>query len=220
MAKAHGFEFVECLTGFKWIGNVSLTRRSEGQQVIFGFEEAIGFCVGDVVMDKDGVAAASVFAEMTGALARDDKTLTQQLTHLYETYGYFVTNNHYLIVDDPRKNDLIFARIRNNGEYLLKMGRFTVTAVRDLTGEGVDTEAPDRKPTLPTSSSHMITFKFSNGAVATLRTSGTEPKLKYYTEMSGPDPEDTRRELAELVETMIEEFLQPSVHGLVRPVAE
>lgn len=29
----------------------------------------------------------------------------------------------------------------------------------------------------------MITFSFENGAVITLRTSGTEPKIKYYAEM-------------------------------------
>lgn len=37
---------------------------------------------------------------------------------------------------------------------------------------------------LPVSkSSQMITFTFQNGCVATLRTSGTEPKIKYYAEM-------------------------------------
>lgn len=30
----------------------------------------------------------------------------------------------------------------------------------------------------------MITFYFENGCVATLRTSGTEPKIKYYTELA------------------------------------
>ena len=33
----------------------------------------------------------------------------------------------------------------------------------------------------------MVTFTFENGCVATLRTSGTEPKIKYYTEHK-PDP--------------------------------
>lgn len=38
---------------------------------------------------------------------------------------------------------------------------------------------------LPVSkSSQMITFYFENGCVATLRTSGTEPKIKYYTELA------------------------------------
>ena len=42
--------------------------------------------------------------------------------------------------------------------------------------------------TLPVSpSSQMITFTFENGCVVTLRTSGTEPKIKYYTEHK-PDP--------------------------------
>lgn len=31
-------------------------------------------------------------------------------------------------------------------------------------------------------SSQMITFMLQNGIVATLRSSGTEPKIKYYTE--------------------------------------
>ena len=34
----------------------------------------------------------------------------------------------------------------------------------------------------------MITFTFEDGCVATLRTSGTEPKIKYYTEVK-PDPQ-------------------------------
>lgn len=32
----------------------------------------------------------------------------------------------------------------------------------------------------------MITFTFSNGGVATVRTSGTEPKIKYYIELCAP----------------------------------
>lgn len=36
----------------------------------------------------------------------------------------------------------------------------------------------------------MITFSFENGAVITLRTSGTEPKVKYYAEMCA-SPQET-----------------------------
>lgn len=61
--------------------------------------------------------------------------------------------------------------------------KYKVTAVRDLT-TGYDSEEPDLKAKLPVSkSSHMITFKFDNGLVLTLRTSGTEPKIKYYSEL-------------------------------------
>ena len=49
----------------------------------------------------------------------------------------------------------------------------------------------------------MITFEFDNGCVVTLRVSGTEPKVKYYAEMSGSDPEAVRMELQDLVENGI-----------------
>lgn len=60
--------------------------------------------------------------------------------------------------------------------------------MRDLT-TGYDNNQPDNKAVLPVSpDSQMITFNFSNGLVCTLRTSGTEPKIKYYTELCA-DPE-------------------------------
>lgn len=62
-------------------------------------------------------------------------------------------------------------------------GKYPIASVRDLT-TGVDTAQPDGCTQLPSSKSgQMITFSFENGAVITLRTSGTEPKIKYYAEM-------------------------------------
>jgi len=57
MAQVEGFRFVQCLTGFKYIGNACLKLVEEGYEVPFGYEEAIGFMFGDEVRDKDGVAA-------------------------------------------------------------------------------------------------------------------------------------------------------------------
>lgn len=68
-------------------------------------------------------------------------------------------------------------------------GKYKVKFVCDLT-TGYDSSQPDQKAILPVSrSSQMITFTFTNGLVATLRTSGTEPKIKYYTELCAPPTE-------------------------------
>jgi len=54
-----------------------------------------------------------------------------------------------------------------------------VVAVRDLTTGYDSGNPPSMRATLPLSrESQMITFTLANGAVASVRTSGTEPKLK------------------------------------------
>lgn len=69
-------------------------------------------------------------------------------------------------------------------------GKYIITSVRDLT-TGRDTSQIDGLAVFPVSKgSQMITFSFSNGVVLTLRTSGTEPKIKYYAEMCAK-PEET-----------------------------
>ena len=65
----------------------------------------------------------------------------------------------------------------------------------------------------------MITFTFKNGLVVTLRTSGTEPKIKYYSELCAPPEEQDvkvlKNTLDEMVLAIVVEFLQPEVNGLV-----
>lgn len=117
--------------------------------------------------------------------------------------------------------------------------KYAVKGVRDLT-TGFDSREPDLKARLPSSSSsQMITFYFENGLDATIRTSGTEPKIKYYTELraspenryfsltqtSSPsyflilflidsDRAQVEATLNEMVQALVDEFLQPSVHHL------
>ena len=276
------------------------TLRGEGKTVLFAYEPEIGFCVGDVreggcgahattcsrpalrgcgalvdvppqvVKDKDGISAAAVFAEMAQHVAQQGKTLQEHFWDLKDTYGHFVNKNSYLICHEQATLDKIFGRLRNDGHYWLRLGRFRVTGVRDLT-VGIDTATEDGVPHLPVSaSSHYLTYTFDNGyaaharacggscghvrhltcgvwicsAVLTFRTSGTEPKLKYYSELHGFDPEATkyvaavcarnataaavcdaalpcgRAELLELVELAVEHMLQPEVNGLAFPKEE
>ena len=216
MCEAQGIRFEEVLTGFKWIINKCIEAEGEGYNTLFSFEEAIGFCVGDLVRDKDGVTAGAVFYEMYAAKSAST-TLVALLDSLKTRYGYYMTRNKYFICHDPPTIKRIFAGIRNNGQYPQACGRFPIRYVRDLT-LGYDNEQQGNRPVLPVSSgSEMLTFTFENGAIITLRTSGTEPKIKYYCEFHAETKDAALRELNELVDCMVETFLQPDHYGLIRP---
>ncbi len=124
--------------------------------------------------DKDGVHAAVQFARMAAAVkAAGAPSLLSHLEGLYERYGYFVSNNGYVFVDAPAKTEAIFARLRNGGAYTLKMGDLHVVGVRDLTGEGWDSDAPGGRPLLPTSTgAHMITYRVRTFVSAPLSSRG------------------------------------------------
>lgn len=53
ISKKEGFNFIDTLTGFKWIGNKALDLQNAGYKVILCFEEAIGFLCSSEVILKD-----------------------------------------------------------------------------------------------------------------------------------------------------------------------
>ncbi|XP_034544804.1 phosphoglucomutase-2 [Notolabrus celidotus] len=222
IALKEGFHFEETLTGFKWMGNRARDLLDQSKAVLFAFEEAIGYMCSPSVLDKDGVSAAAISGEMISYLATKSTSLSQQLTSIYEEYGYHITKNSYFICHDQNVIRSLFERLRNykgqNESYPTDCGRFSISAVRDLT-TGYDSNQPDKKAVLPTSrSSQMITFNFSNGGVATLRTSGTEPKIKYYTELcaapGNSDVTQLKKELDDLVNAIVENFMEPEKNKL------
>lgn len=226
MGVIDGYNFEETLTGFKWMGNRAIELLKEGKQVLFAFEEAIGFMFSTAVLDKDGVSAATHLATMACYLKETQGiNLTQKLQEIYEKYGYHCTNCSYLFCDKAPVIKRIFERLRNfqDGKpntypQSILNDEFAIKNVRDLT-TGVDTAQADGKALLPVSSStQMITFTFENGLVITLRTSGTEPKIKYYAELCAkPEEKDyqaLRARLDRMVNAIVEEFLQPIVNDL------
>ncbi|XP_045494673.1 glucose 1,6-bisphosphate synthase [Colias croceus] len=221
--------FVETLTGFKWMGNATLLLKEKGRVPLFAFEEAIGYMCNSEVPDKDGVSAAVQVASLASHLYSQGTTLADHLQALYRDFGYHVSYNGYFLFDDPAVVQKIFNRIRKyqNGGYPKKVGQTDVVYINDFTaGVQIPKESDDDSKNkvegtgldLPYTSGEMIMFKCASGLNVVFRTSGTEPKLKYYSELAankGQGEEEAKAELESIMKEFINELIQPKENGLI-----
>ena len=72
-------------------GTARSTRADRGPPFVFGYEEALGYSVGDVVRDKDGVSAALVFAELAGWNRARGVTPWGYLEEIQRAHGLFLS---------------------------------------------------------------------------------------------------------------------------------
>ncbi|NIU71953.1 MAG: phospho-sugar mutase, partial [Actinobacteria bacterium] len=91
IAAAHGARWEQTLTGFKWIANAALDLEHEGLRFVFGYEEALGYTVGPVVRDKDGISAAVWFADLVAAEAEHGRTVLDRLGDLWDEHGLWMS---------------------------------------------------------------------------------------------------------------------------------
>jgi phosphomannomutase len=185
LAAAHGVPYSETLTGFKWIVRA-------GEDLVFGYEEALGYAVGpQVVRDKDGISAALLVAEIAAGLRTRRLTLLDRLDELAAEHGVHLT-------------DQVSLRVRDLGRIATTMQALRTSPPRELAGRDVVRvrDLLDDPGPLPPSDVLVLHL---DGARVVARPSGTEPKLKAYLEVvvdaAGDVPaarEQARGELAEL----------------------
>lgn len=176
LAKEYGADYRETLTGFKWIANAALAyeRDTKGAgRFVMGYEEAIGYSVGPLVRDKDGVSAAVIVAELAAWNRARGKTLLDHIDDIAQRVGLFSTEQRSLTL--PGAEGL--ARIRK------AMAAFRATPPGEFGGHRV-TEVVDLqegKDGLP--KSDVLVYRLEGGRRVIMRPSGTEPKLKSYYEV-------------------------------------
>jgi phosphomannomutase len=170
MAAAAGQPFAETLTGFKWISKV------EG--LVFGYEEALGYCVDpEHVKDKDGLSALVLLCELAAAEKAQDRSLVDVLDDLALAHGLHATDQLSVRVTDLADIATAMERLRSTPP--TSLGGLGVEQVDDLSrGDGG----------LPPTDG--LRYRLADGARVIVRPSGTEPKLKCYLEVVVPvDPE-------------------------------
>ena len=163
IAETHSIKFQEVLTGFKWISKVD--------NLSFGYEEALGYCVDpETVNDKDGISAAIFIAQIASDLARNGKTILDLLDEIWSSHGYHATEQISIRLKDLTQVKELLNSLRNNPPQ--NIAGKQVTLIEDLS------KPKDGLP--PTDGLRM----WLEGSIRVIiRPSGTEPKLKCYIEV-------------------------------------
>jgi phosphomannomutase len=177
VAEKNGLAFAETLTGFKWISKVP--------ELLFGFEEALGYCVDPAhTPDKDGISAALVLADLANRLAASDQTISDRIDEIGRKYGHFATGQVSIRVADLSIIGSTVARIRSNPPEAImgQSARFT-----DLALGSAKLQATEG-----------LRFDLADGSRVIIRPSGTEPKLKCYLQTTGDSFEAAQSALEKL----------------------
>lgn len=186
-AAAHGVEYAETLTGFKWIANDALSAlRERNALFVFGYEEAIGFTVGEVVRDKDGIGAALILCELVATLRQAGKTLLDRLEELHRETGCYVSSQRSTVFPGQEGAETmakIMESLRQSPPS--ELAGIEVAAFRDYQ-VGLRTPAGGEPEPLSLPSSNVLVWELSGGDRIIARPSGTEPKIKFYFDVREP----------------------------------
>ena len=187
IAEHYGLAVKEVLTGFKWIWSVALQAESEGRKFLFGMEESHGYLMGNHTGDKDGVWAAMAFAEMVASLKAQGSSPLMRLEELYRQYGFHLDslhNQNFRGLEGKQQMEVTLSKLRENPPELL--AGLKVEWIIDLLTDQVRIPGSSEimlGPGLPRS--NVIILELEQNARVIVRPSGTEPKVKYYFNLSG-----------------------------------
>lgn len=160
VARAYGLAHAETLAGFKWVSRVP--------ELLFGFEEALGYLVDpEVVGDKDGISASADALAMVRELHAGGRSVWQLLDEASERFGHFASAQVVLRRDRMAEVEALSAWVRAHPPEAF--GGIAVRRIRDFRTAGL---APVK--------ANVLAYDLADGSRVMIRPSGTEPKLKVY----------------------------------------
>ncbi|MDR1496876.1 MAG: phospho-sugar mutase [Puniceicoccales bacterium] len=207
IAAAEHIRCVNTLTGFKWIGaklrkyetqletallsqpdspptpynTLSWRERSQlamqhSAFFIFGGEESYGYLGTDGTRDKDANAATLMIAELAAWLKENNLTFSEYLDQIYLRCGYHTE----ALLNIAEEGATGATRIRNILNSLRSsppktVDNASVIAFHDFGSQVIHDSDKDIVP-----NEDFYFFTLSDGRRFAVRSSGTEPKIKYY----------------------------------------
>ncbi|MDE0666337.1 MAG: deoxyribose-phosphate aldolase [Acidimicrobiaceae bacterium] len=220
IAAHHDAEWAETLTGFKWIMQAH-SQRASSHDLVLGYEEALGYAVGEAVSDKDGIGTALVMAELVAELKARGQALSDLLDDLHRRHGVHASGQRSIRFEStpggeqPMKRAMAALREAPPAG----LAGAAVTAVHDLAAGSGD---------LPPADAVVLEVSGREARVI-VRPSGTEPKMKVYAEAVvapptgggdvpwlGPARVEARTRMAAVLDAAVGHVADPERHESVR----
>jgi phosphomannomutase len=176
MATDHGVHFAETFTGFKWLARAVLDRPQ--LRLVFAYEQALGYLVAPRPLDKDGVSAAVLLAEIAAVAREEGTTIQRRLDDIAARYGRHVVAERALRMDP-------------------EAGQAAVRALRERPPSELHGTAVADVRSYP--EADLLRLVLEGGIRVQVRPSGTEPKVKLYGEAIDADPGPYLDALAEVL---------------------
>lgn len=191
-ADSLGHDFVETLTGFKWV--------ARAPHLIFGFEEALGYLVNpQTVHDKDGISAATLFLAIVRRLKAEGSSIEEQLDRFADAYGAYASDQISVRFTDLSRITAVMRSLRQAAP--THIGTIGIRHIDDLQ-HGFESLPP----------SDVLRLWLHDGSRVVVRPSGTEPKLKIY--IDAVSTEGTAQERRMAAEARVRELTE-GVHALL-----
>ena len=144
-----------------------------GSRFVFGYEEALGYQVGDAVSDKDGLSAALLAAEIAAGAKACGTSLIDRLDSFASRFGVHATAQWSLRLEG-RTAQAEDSRDRR---------ALAHTTTRGTCWPGGGRAGGPQQGVEELPATDALVLRLANRARVVLRPSGTEPKLKVYFEV-------------------------------------
>ncbi len=195
----------DLLVGFKFIGD-RIEHLPKDKNFVFAAEESVGYLSSLAYRDKGAETPAVIAAEMAAYCKDNNTTPMDMLEGIYEKYGYYAERLYYKLVEGFGAFEQMNAAMRQLRANLPKeiAGRKVLKILDRMTGEMRDGQTGELVETRDWDKGDMISFFFTEDerTVIHARPSGTEPKMKYYTNVKGRLQEKSKEDIMKEAEIM------------------
>lgn len=191
VADLYGIKVRTTATGFKYIGNMADQIEASGQKYLFGYEESYGYLLADFVRDKDSLQSIVAIADMTEYYLRRGLTLDMAYEELSKRTGLYYNTQVSVYFNGADSLKLMNEQITKLREHpFTSLASKQVSFLYDYQERKVydfknKSIAPLVNPDIDIT--NCLRFDFVGGGFIAIRPSGTEPKVKFYFEVTGLD---------------------------------